>query len=842
VSDPGSVPAPLTPEQLTPAIDPLQLNFATTAELEGGGGQLGADRALAAMRLGIRLRSPDYNVFLVGLEGPGREERIRDLVRSEIGNLPTPPDLLYVHNFDDPDRPRVLTVPAGEGRRLRQEMDDLVATLRRRIPEALKKEGFEREKAQITAAFDRRVKELFQRFQQAVREKGVLVRMVEEGQLAFIPLKEDGEPVEGPEQFEALSDERKKLLTDGREEVQRLAREFVKDQQEIARTVRDDVEAAVRRFAGELIEPLVAAIAAAHPQQTVREYLDKVQRNLLANLDDFQEEAHAPALPFPFPMPSPRDRFVPYQVNLLVDNGAAAGAPVVVEDVPTFQNLFGAIERMVDQTGKLVTNFTRIKAGSILRAAGGFLVFNLDDALTEPLVWKPLKRVLKSGRLEIESYNPFGFLSVSGMTPEPVAVNVRLLVTGSRQVFSLLTAYDPDFGEVFKVLADFVPEEPRSASAEQAYALRVAQTVRTEGLLHLTRGAVVEVLRQGIRSAGDRDRLSAHLGDVDDLVREAALVAQEAGAALVDEAAVLEALTRRSYRADWYEQRGRDQMSEGTVLIDVVGRAIGQINGLSVLVYGTRAFGRPSRLTASVALGSAGIINIEREVKLSGSTHDKGVLIIAGYLRGRFGRDKLLSFSASLCFEQLYGGVDGDSASSAELYALLSAIGGLPLRQDLAVTGSVNQRGEIQAIGGVNEKIEGFFRTCRRLGLTGTQGVVIPIANVRHLALHPEVIDAVRAGTFAIYAVRTVEEGLTLLTGLPAGAPGEPGTVLGIVDAALLELAHKLKDFGEKTKRENGKAAPADEAANPDPPPAPAPDPKLGGAAGPLPGTFPRVV
>ena len=365
------------------------------------------------------------------------------------------------------------------------------------------------------------------------------------GSWSFVPLKEDGEPVEGPEQFEALSAERKKLLADGREEVQRLAREFIKAQQEIARGVRDDVESSVRRFAAELIEPLVAAIAASHPQEAVRRHLGKVQQHLLANLDDFQEEAHQPALPFPFPLPSPRDRFVPYQVNLLVDNGGADGAPVVVEDVPTYQNLFGAIERMIDQTGKLVTNFTRIKAGSILRAAGGFLVFNLDDALTEPLVWKPLKRVLKSGRLEIESYNPFGFLSVSGMTPEPVAVDVRLLVTGSRQVFSLLSAYDPDFGEIFKVLADFVPEEPRTEGAEQAYSLRVAQTVRAEGLRHLTRGAVVEVVRQGIRSAGDRDRLSAHLEEVDDLVREASLVAEEAGAALVDEAAVREALARR---------------------------------------------------------------------------------------------------------------------------------------------------------------------------------------------------------------------------------------------------------------------------------------------------------
>jgi predicted ATP-dependent protease len=353
--------------------------------------------------------------------------------------------------------------------------------------------------------------------------------------------------------------------------------------------------------------------------------------------------------------------------------------------------------------------------------------------------------------------------------------------------------------------------------------------VNAEGLRHLTRGAVAEVLRYGARAAGDRDRLSAHLGEVDDLAREASLVAEEGGAALVDEAAVREALARRDYRADWYEERGRDLMGEGTVLIDVAGRAVGQVNGLSVLLYGTRMFGRPSRLTASVSLGSAGIVNIERESRLSGSTHDKGVLILAGFLRNRFGQDKPLSFSASLCFEQTYGGVDGDSASLAELCALLSRIGSLPLRQDLAVTGSLNQQGEVQAIGGVNEKIEGFFRTCRRIGLTGTQGVVIPAANVRNLALHPDVIEAVRGGRFAVYPVRTVEEGLSLLTGLPAGAPGEAGTVLGIVDAALLDMARRLKEFGsEKGRRENGKeAAPAAEPPRepgPTPPPKP-PDP-----------------
>ncbi len=832
---PGVLPLPFG--ELAPAIDAARLGFETTAELEGEPSQLGGGRALAAVRLGARLRTTGYNVFVAGLEGPGREERVRALVVREAGHLPTPPDILYVHNFDDADRPLVLTVPAGSGRLLRQRLDELVATLRRRIPEALKKEGFEREKEQITSSYDRQVKELFEGFQAAAREKAVLVRMSSEGHLVFIPLKPDGEPVENPEEFEALPEERKKLLAEGRDEIQRLARDFVKAQQEIARKVREDVEAAVRRFAAELVEPLIAAIAAAHPEEGVRRHLGRVQESILANLEDFQEEEHAPPLPLPFLVGPTRDRFLPYQVNLLVDNAGTKGPPVVVEDVPTFQNLFGKIERVVDQTGKLVTNFTRIKAGAMLRASGGFLVFNLDDALTEPFVWKPLKRVLKSGRLEIESYNPFGFLSVSGMTPEPVAVDVRLVVTGSRMVFSLLSAYDPEFAGIFKVLADFVPEEARSEGTERAYALRVAHTVRAEGLLHLTRAAVAEVLRHGLRESGDRDRLSALLEEVDDLVREASAAAGERGAGLVDAADVREALARRDYRADWYEERGRQLVGEGTVLIDVAGTAVGQVNGLSVLAYGTRAFGRPSRLTASVSLGSAGVVNIEREARLSGSTHDKGVLILTGLLRNRFGQDKPLSFSASLAFEQTYGGVDGDSASSAELYALLSRIGNLPLRQDLAVTGSVNQRGEIQAIGGVNEKIEGFFRTCRHVGLTGTQGVIIPAANVRNLALHPEVVEAVREGRFAVYPVRTVEEGFSLLTGLPAGKPGEPGTALGIVDAALLDMARKLKDFGadkEKGKREDGKGVGSGDAPEPPPPPPPpSPDPTPGPAPGP---------
>lgn len=802
----GRTPRSLAPGDLSPTIDLSELAFESTREVGGLRSQLGEERAMSALRLGIRLPTPGYNVFVSGLEGPGRQELIRQLILQEAGELPIPPDIVYLHNFDDPDRPLALKLDAGDGRRLRKEMEDLVATLRRQIPEALKKESFEQEKEQITSSFDSQLKKLFSDFQKSSREKGIFVRMTPEGQMLFIPLKEDGEPVANQEEYDKMPDERKKELSKNREEVQRAARDLMKQQQAISKKVREEVEGTVRKFAAEIVEPLVAAIAKSYDHEGVAAYLKRVQESILEKLDDFQHEEEQPS-PMLFAMPRvpAEEKFLPYQVNLLVDNSGRQGPPVIVQDSPTYQNLFGSIERTVDQTGKLVTNFTHIKGGDLHRANGGFLVFDLDDAATELFVWKLLKRVLKSGRIEIESQNPFAFISVSGLNPEPIAVSTRLVVTGSRYAYAILSSYDPDFGEIFKVLADFAPEEERGRNTEKACVQRVAHLVTKEGLRHFTREGVEELLRFGIRRAGDQGKLTAQLHEVDDLAREASLIAAEREKDLVDGETVRAALDSRIYRANWVEEKSRELIEEGTLLIGVEGKEIGQINGLTVIFLGGYAFGRPARLTASVSMGSAGIVNIEREVKLSGSIHDKGVLIITGFLRNRFGQDKPLSFSASLCFEQSYSGVEGDSASAAELYALLSRIGDIPLRQDLAVTGSVNQRGEIQAIGGVNEKIEGFYRLCRRVGLTGTQGALIPASNVRNLVLHPEVIQSVSEGTFHIYPVRTVEEGMELLTGLPAGAPGEEGTVMGIVDSELLKMAKALKEFGQEGKSEEKK-------------------------------------
>jgi len=799
-------PKPLEIGSLSPSIDLAGVDFRTTAEIEGASSQLGEERAMSALRLGMRLRTEGYNVFVSGMDGPGSEEQLKELVLGEAMEFPTPPDIVYLHNFDDPDRPLALKLDAGDGRRLRKDMENLVATLRSQIPEALKKESFEKEKEQITSAYDRELKELFNTFQEAAREKGVLARMMPDGQMVFAPLKDDGEPVASQEEYEQLSTERKKELTANREGVQREARELAKQQQEISRKVREEVEETVRKFAIDLVEPLVGGIAAGYEKEEVGAYLKKVREAILENLEDFkQDEEKPPAFPFPIPQASQAEKFLPYRVNLLVDNSGRKGAPVVVQDTPNYQNLFGSLERVVDQTGKLVTNFTRIKAGDLLRANGGFLIFDLDDALTELFVWKPLKRVLKNGRIEIESQNPFAFITVSGLSPEPICIDTRLVVTGSRYAYSVLSNLDPDFRGIFKVLADFAPEETRSDETEMAYVRRVAGLVAKEKLNHFTRDGVAELLRFGVRRAGDQSKLTARLHEMEDLAREANLVAMEKESDLVDETSVRDAVERRIFRANWMEERGRELYEEGTFLLEVDGHRVGQINALTVIFFGGYSFGRPARLTASVSMGNAGIVNIEREAKLSGSIHDKGVLIIAGFLRNRFGRTKPLSFSASLCFEQSYSGVEGDSASAAELYAILSQVAEIPLRQDLAVTGSVNQGGEIQAIGGVNEKIEGFYRTCLRVGLTGNQGVLIPASNVRHLVLHPEVIAAVREGKFNIYPVTTVEEGMELLTGVKAGAPGEEGTIMDTVDKALHTMATALKEFGSNSKNEKGK-------------------------------------
>lgn len=802
---PAPAPVELTAEHLRFQVTGVP-EFHTTAELAPGHDFVGQERARTALELGLGISSSGFHLFVSGLSGTERLETLRRWIAQRVAQQPTPCDWVYVHNFTHPDQPHAIALTAGRGRQFKQLMRELVKTLREELPKAFRQEAFDKEKAQLKEKYSAQIQAYAQEIEAHAREKGLLIQPGPAGHFLLIPVVQ-GKPLE-PEEFMRLSEEERKTIETHQRSIAAELETFTAKQQEMMRTLVEEVRQIERRFGEALLSPFLATISRALDSPAVDDYLAQVKAHILDHLDDFKEEP-APSSPLPLPpFAQGRDAFVEYDVNVVVDNAETQGAPVLVETSPTYLNLFGTIERIVDRFGRIVTNFTRIKSGSLLRAHGGYLLFNLEDALTELGVWKTLKRTLKSGRIEIETYEPFALFATSGLKPEPIAIQTKVIVVGSPLLYHLLYMLDEEFREIFKVHADFRPTMELTTAHLQAYGQWVAQLCRQEGLPHFERAAVERLVEFGARRAEDRHKVSASYPEIADLVREAVYWARRDNGQVVTAHHVQTALDNRVFRANRIEEEIRELILQGTILVDITGRKIGQVNGLSVLQLGDHSFGRPSRVTASVAMGQAGIINIEREARLSGSIHDKGLLILAGYLRNRYGQDKPLTLSASLCFEQSYSGVEGDSASSTELYALLSRLAEVPVRQDLAVTGSVNQWGEIQAIGGVNEKIEGFFDICRIQGLTGQQGVLIPAANVRNLVLRHDVIAAVERGQFHIYPVRTVDEGIEILTGVRAGTPDEEGTINGLVSRRLRDLATGLKAFA--VSGEGGTQRPAD--------------------------------
>jgi ATP-dependent Lon protease len=779
--------------------------FSSTRELTGAKEFFGQERALAALELGLGVSGSGYNIFVSGLAGAEKLETLRDWLAQHAAKAPTPGDWVYVHNFRHPDAPRAIYLQPGQGSRLKQIMQDLIKTLKEELPKAFRQEAFDKEKSLLTEKYNARTQELNAQFAALAQEQGFQIQVGARGHLYFIPIV-NGKPLQRPQDFANLSDEERREVERRQQELSVEMERLTRKQQEIMREMEEDIRAVERRFCENLLIPILTRIQTELKNDEVGEYLAEVKEHVLNNLDDFKE-ASMPMISFPFaPPPRERDPFLEYDVNVVVDNAKTAGAPVIVESSPTYLNMFGTIERVVDRFGRVVTNFTRIKSGSFLRAHGGYLIFSLEDAITEPAVWKVLKRTLRSKRIEMETYEPFAMFSASGLKPEPVKVDTKVIVLGSSFLYHLLYTWDEEFHEIFKLRADFNPVMERDEDHQLAYAQWVGNLCNEEGLPHLDRSGIERLIEFGARQAGDRDKVLASYAEIADLVREAAFWARKEDRQLVSARQVEKALESRVFRSNRVEEDIRDLIAKGTILVDIDGTKVGQANGLSVMEIGGYAFGRPSRVTASVGMGQAGIINIERESHLSGSIHDKGVLILAGYLRNRFGQNQPLALSASLCFEQSYGGVEGDSASSTELYALLSRLANIPLRQDIAVTGSVNQWGEVQAIGGVNEKIEGFFDVCRAIGLTGRQGVLIPEANIRHLVLRSDVIDAVANGKFHIYPVRTIDEGLAILSG--ATADGRLGfeSINELVSKRLKELALGLKEFA--AVGHNGSAEP----------------------------------
>jgi predicted ATP-dependent protease len=793
----------LAPAELrgNPPLEPAELARAAGS---GGGVELvGQSRAFDAIRMAMGINGPGYNVFVSGLRSREERDSVRRLLAEKAAAMPTPSDWVYVHNFRSPEAPCAISLPAGQGPELRQRMNELVNFIIDQLPKAFRREDFDQERGSLREKYNKRAQELFGGLEQRARERGFAIQSAPTGQVLFIPLVE-GKMPESPEALQRAMQEKseaeRERLSQVQQELQGELANILLKQQELMRDLIEDIRAIERSFAARLITPAVEEIKHHFSNPVVSTYLDHIAEHMLDHLDRFREtEQHAEAPARRVPDEGPR--WFEYEVNVLVDNSGVKGAPVVTEDAPSYRNLFGTIERWIDPLGRSGTNFTRIIGGSYLKSDGGFLVLDLEDAVIEPGVWKALKRSLKSGRVTVETFEPFPFFSVSGLRPQPIEVRNKVIVLGGPYLYNMLYFWDPDFAELFKVKAEIRPVISADKSVAANYAARVGELVRRENLPEFDGEALGRIVQFGMRLAGDRARLLAVMEPIDDLSRESAYYARAANASRVSAAHVEKALTERMLRLNYIEEEIRRLIANGTLVVHLEGSAVGQINGLAVLDVGGYSFGRPSRVTATVALGQAGLINIEREARLSGSTHDKGVAILSGFLRHRFGQQHPIAMTASICFEQSYSGIDGDSASSTELYAMLSALSGIPIRQNLAVTGSVDQYGNVQAIGGVNEKIEGFYRVCKAIGVTRAQGVLIPRTNLDNLMLDPETVEAVAAGKFHIYPVDTIDHGIELLTGVRAGSADEPGTINYLVDQKLKQMAQLLRDRGDRETR-----------------------------------------
>jgi lon-related putative ATP-dependent protease len=805
--------AGLTPDKLRWRCDPARIPFETTAQAEPAANDMGQERALRALRMGVELTASGYNLFVCGLSGTSRGGMIVRMIEEVHPQTEPAPDRCYVNNFKNADRPRLLTLPRGLANAFKKEVESGVDFLRRRIPQVFEGEPFQRQKTRIVERFTVREKELMDDFTRRIaREQFALGRM----QVGAVALPEIFPVLDG--QMVPI-EEIPKMVQDGKLEntaAEELERKYDQFRQEftivyrrtlsLSRELASEMNYLEQEAASVLVDGVIEELKEKYASPQISEYLEEVRHHILDNLEPFKEREGEEEQPpseggvGPRLERTERDPFRIYGVNVILAHNEHDKCPVIFETIPTYANLFGTVHRSYDPRGSWNSDFMDLRGGSLLRADGGFLVMYALDTMTETGVWRTLKRTLNHGKLEIQPIDMFFPFSTAALKPEPIDVHVKIILIGDREMYELLYDYEDDFKKIFKVRVEFDEEMHWSDEVFRYYGGRLRKLVDDEKLLHLDRSAIASIMEHGVRLAGRRGKITTRFFDLADLAREACYVARHDGSSVVTSGHVRQALDAKIDRHNLLETKIREMIEQNLVFIDTTGGRVGQINGLSVMEIGGYAFGKPVRITASVALGKTGIINIERESNLSGRFHDKGVQIIAGYLRRTFAQDKPMSLSASVCFEQSYSGVDGDSASSTEIYSLLSALSGLPIRQELAVTGSVNQQGDVQPIGGVNQKIEGFYDVCRLKGLTGKQGVLIPAENVDDLMLRDEVIEAVEQGRFHIYPVGTIEQGIEILTGVPAGkrsATGkfEPGTVFAKVDARLHQMASTLRKF-----------------------------------------------
>jgi len=755
--------------------DPGVFKFKTTAEVAPLAGTVGQARAVQAMDFGLNIGAPGFNLFVSGPPGTGRSTELRMQLERIAAQRPAPRDWCYVFNFTDPARPRALSLPADRGHQLSHHIEELVETVRAEVPKAFESDEYAQRRDQVQREVQAQRERMFEALQKEADARQMAVNVTPMG-ITTVPILE-GKPIT-KEQYDLLTDDGKHAVQERTAELDSIIAQFVPQLRRLDRNVAQLLAQLDRQVMVAITSSLIEELKRDYAEEpAVVDFLEQLSEDMVTNIDAFRGQEEQPQNPFVGLAASARESVLNrYQVNVIVTHDGSAHAPVVFEDSPSYYRMFGRIDYR-SSFGSMTTDHTMIKPGAMHRANGGFLVVEAMDVLTQPLVWETLKRELRTQQLLLENLGEqLSIIPTATLTPEPIPLDVKVAMIGNSRTFTLLQSVDEDFRKLFKAKADFTIDVARDARNLQAYAGFIAKQIADLGMRPFDRGAVARVIEHSARLASDQEKLSLRMMDVVDVLVEADYWACDDGKNVVSARYVEMALEKKIYRSNLIEERIQEFITNGTIKVDVDGAVPGQVNGLSVYDLGDYSFGRPSRITARVSLGRGQVINLEREIQKSGPSHSKGFLILIGYMNGKFAHRQPLSFAASITFEQVYDEVDGDSASSTELYALLSAITDVPLKQGIAVTGSVNQLGEVQAIGGVNEKIEGFYAVCKAKGLTGEQGVIIPKDNVRNLMLRKEVVDAIRRGEFHVWGVSTVEQGIELLTGLPAGRLRKDGT------------------------------------------------------------------
>jgi ATP-dependent Lon protease len=806
----------LLPKDLRWMCNPAIFDFQSTGELEPIEGILGQDRALNAIKLGVNLRSPGYNIYISGLSGTGKATTVKKILEKTSENTPSLKDYAYVNNFSDPDRPILLVFPAGNAKIFKQELNGLIVFLKEKIPQTLESPKYLNRKKGIVADYSTKEQNLISNFETKLKEDSFSIGQIQVGETTrpeIIPII-DNKPVP-VYNIELAVGEGKLTQNDAKEIVKKYGKyqeeliQIFKKGLKLSQELQGKISLLEKNEVEVLVKGALSAFKEKYDDEKILNYLEQVEESILENLQVFKGvRPEGDTTPEGYII----DYFREYDINIILDNSSTKKIPVEIEISPTYTNLFGTVEKINDGKGGWYADFTRIKAGSLLKANGGFLVLNVNHVFEEPGVWRTLKRVLTYRKLEIQESPSYFQFSPSILKPEPIDVDTKVILIGSNYAYSLLSGYEDDFKKIFKVKAEFDYEIKRTGEVIVEYARVIKKMIKEENLLEFDKSAIAYLFELSSKYAGQKDKLTSRFSVIADLAREADFWAREESADSVMADHVRKSYDNARYRHNLSEEKISEMISDETILIETEHEKVGQVNGLAVYGADFYAFGKPTRITAAVSIGNGSIINVEREAGMSGKTYDKGVLIISGYFKETFGQNFPLSFAANLVFEQSYGMIDGDSASAAEIFALLSTLSGVPLKQSIAVTGYVNQKGDIQPIGGVNEKIEGFFDTCKNKGLTGNQGVIIPQQNVKDLMLREDIIASVKKKQFSIYSITRIEEGIEIITGIKAGEKLSNGhyekdTVYGCVEKRLKELYLKAKDpFKLKSKKHKDKS------------------------------------